>query len=467
MFKTTSKSNGIFFYLKNYTFVLPTHRVQMLTSFTSILQFCDYLSSRIYVYFQGPKPPIPWEGIYDAIITTKCPQKGEGNEDCLHLNVFTPITIPGTPLPVLVYIHGGSFIMGTAPTAGVEHLIKQNIIVVTINYRLGALGFLCLGLPEAPGNAGLKDQVAALKYVQENIGHFGGDPKRVTVYGMSAGGASVEYLILSKTSTNLFHQAIIESASATSPWALDRKPVATAQKVAELLDIPNTDFRQILVEHYKKVPSVALAEANFAYYNNLTDGTFGFVPCVESKNISGQEPFMTKPPSEILAKGDFRKMPTMFFFATLEGLYLRSAEYHEHHYKKRMESNFLDFLPADLDFHSNEVKKETARIIKRFYFSNGIDKISYLNYFGDSLIMHGLLNSVEAHGRSFINLVYLMEFGYKGNLGGYEEFYEPINVAGHGDVVKYAILNKQPVSESDKLTVRRVTRLIANYVKYG
>lgn len=356
--------------------------------------------------------------------------------------------------------------MGSGPPAGVEYLIKQNIIVVTINYRLGVLGFLCLGIQEAPGNAGLKDQVAALKFVKRNIANFGGDPKKITIYGMSAGGASVEYLILSKMSKKLFQQAIIESASATSPWALDRHPVKTAKKFADLLGIPKTNFLKILYEHFRKIPLEMLTDVSFDYYNNLTDGTFGFVPCVERK-LSGVVPFITRPPREILRKGKFHRVPVMFLFATLEGLYLRSSEYYEQNYSERMNLNFLDFMPADLIFDNGAIRNETARKIKRFYFGNGTDNmIQYLNYFGDSMILHGLLNSVVAHAKS-CNPVYLMEFAYKGNIGGYDKFYETINVAGHGDVIKYAILNNRPENEGDKITVRRVSSLIANYVKYG
>ncbi|XP_063831072.1 esterase FE4-like [Ostrinia nubilalis] len=415
--------------------------------------------------FKAPKPPQPWTIVYDANRTTKCPQKGEGEEDCLVLNIFTPMISPETPIPVLLYIHGGSFIMGAGPTAGVEYLIKQNIIVVTINYRLGALGFLCLGIKDAPGNAGLKDQVAALKFVRNNIAQFGGDPKQVTVYGMSAGGASVEYLMLSSMSRRLFHQAIIESGSATAPWALDRNPSNTAMKISRLMNVPKTDFAKILAEHYKGMPVELLTEMTFEYYNNLTDGTFGFAPCVEK--YTGEEHFLTRAPSDILKRGKFRKIPTMFLFSTLEGLYLRSTEYYELNYRERMESNFLEFLPADLITQKDEVRHEIAENIKRFYFGNRSDDIvvQHLNYFGDSLILHSLMTSVEAHSKC--NPVYLMEFAYKGKIGGYDYFYENSNVAGHGDVVKYAILNKNPKEEADKITVRRVSSLIGNYVKYG
>lgn len=395
---------------------------------------------------------------------------GVGTEDCLVLNIFTPTKILKEPLPVLVYIHGGSFLIGTGQTEGVETLINQNVIVVTINYRLGALGFLCLGIEEAPGNAGLKDQVAALQWIQDNISAFGGNPKEVTVYGMSAGAASVELLILSNVTKGLFQKAIIESASATPVWVVDGDPVTTAMNVASFLNFPVTTKNLFeLVNYYQNIPHTELSTINYDYYNNLTDGTFGFVPCIEKNNMITTT-FLTESPHDILSKGNFNRVPTMFMFASSEGLYLRSAEYYEQNYKERMAANFLDFMPADLIFDTVEIKKEISQNVKQFYF--GFKTIGdhtldgYLNYFGDYLILHGLLNSVEIHSKNE-NPVYLMEFAYKGKLGSYEKFYENMHVAGHGDVVKHVILNKMIENKSDKLAVDRLSRLIANFMKHG
>lgn len=395
---------------------------------------------------------------------------GNGNEDCLVLNVFTPLKILNGPLAVLVYIHGGSFLMGSAPSRGVDPLIRQNIIVVTINYRLGALGFLCLGIEEAPGNAGLKDQVAALQWVKKNIAGFGGDPNQVTVYGMSAGGASVEFQVLSNLGKGLFQRAAVESASATSVWTTDANPVATAMKVAEYLDFPqetNNLFK--LVDYYQNIPADQLSKVNFDYYNNLTDGSFGFVPCVE-RQVQNTEAFLTKSALEILKSGNYNKVPMMFLYSTLEGLFLRSEEYYKSNYKERMELNFTEFLPADLIFDTPEIRNHIGNNIKQFYFGNkSIDDdniMGYLNYFGDYLIMHGLLNSVQIHSKDD-NPVYLMEFAYKGDMGTQEEFYDNIEVAGHGDVIKHAILTHAIIDDNDKHTVDRMAKLIANFVKFG
>ena len=112
-------------------------------------------------------------------------EKIQGIEDCLHLNIYVPETKKSGKLPVMFWIHGGGFFAGSASPDfyGPEHFLDHDIILVTINYRLGPLGFLTLGNDLMPGNLGLRDQILALEWVQENIAQFGGDPKKVTIAG--------------------------------------------------------------------------------------------------------------------------------------------------------------------------------------------------------------------------------------------------------------------------------------------
>lgn len=121
----------------------------------------------------------------------------------------------------MVYIHGGAYLYGSGndDIHGPEFLLQHDITLVTFNYRLEALGFLCLDTPEIPGNAGMKDQVAALRWVQENIEKFGSDPHNVTIFGESAGGTSVTYHLLSSMSNGLFHKVIAQSGVCISDWA--------------------------------------------------------------------------------------------------------------------------------------------------------------------------------------------------------------------------------------------------------
>ncbi|GBP92910.1 Esterase B1 [Eumeta japonica] len=173
--------------------------------------------------FKAPQPPLPWSGVKKATEHGPvCPQLDlftdeflEGNEDCLYLNVYTPELTPKHPLPVMFFIHGGGYKCGSGNTEdyGPDFLVKEEVVLVTINYRVEVLGFLCLENKDVPGNAGMKDQVAALRWVQKNISTFGGDPNNVTIFGDSAGGISVGLHILSPMSKGLFQRAILMSGS--------------------------------------------------------------------------------------------------------------------------------------------------------------------------------------------------------------------------------------------------------------
>lgn len=144
--------------------------------------------------FKAPQPVTKWNGVLQATkFSPMCMQvnvlsNSEVSEDCLYLNVFTKNLQANTNLkPVIVYIHGGAFQLGSASDHEPNLLMERDIVLVSINYRLGALGFLSMGTEEIPGNAGFKDQVLALRWVQKNIVKFGGNPELVTLMGNSAG----------------------------------------------------------------------------------------------------------------------------------------------------------------------------------------------------------------------------------------------------------------------------------------
>jgi para-nitrobenzyl esterase len=177
--------------------------------------------------WRAPQTAPGWEGARDAsAFGPICPQpnlpgrlKLPQSEDCLTLNVWTPNAAPGAKLPVMVWIYGGSFVTGGSAFPiydGVE-LAQHGVVVVTLNYRLGWLGsfnhpaLAAANSGEPAGNFGLLDQIAALQWVQKNIGAFGGDPANVTIFGESAGGMSVNDLVVSPLARGLFAKAISES----------------------------------------------------------------------------------------------------------------------------------------------------------------------------------------------------------------------------------------------------------------
>lgn len=171
-----------------------------------------------------------------------CPQPSLNNyflrqqEDCLITNIYVPDTEESN-LPVVVEIHGGAYQIGYGDMSSPLNLIKTGkIFFVNFNYRLGPHGLLCLGTTDVPGNAGMKDQVALLRWVQRNIASFGGNPNDVTISGCSAGGSSVDLIMISKLAKGLFHKANVGSGSSTASFSVQVDPIANAKMIAKKLN---------------------------------------------------------------------------------------------------------------------------------------------------------------------------------------------------------------------------------------
>ncbi|XP_072039265.1 acetylcholinesterase-like [Amphiura filiformis] len=209
------------------------------------------------VRFEHPVKKMTWDGTYNATyVRPSCYQDSlfsradglEVSEDCLYLNMYVPHGI--TNAAVMVWIHGGAFSSGSGSQDDYNGEVLSavgDVIHISINYRVATFGYLTTGDSILPGNYGMMDQVEALKWVQANIHAFGGDTNKVTVFGESAGSASVSYLLLSKLTTGLFKQAIMESGTALSPWAFQETSQGReiAFKIGAELGCTVTDTTQL------------------------------------------------------------------------------------------------------------------------------------------------------------------------------------------------------------------------------
>ena len=176
--------------------------------------------------WKAPQPVVVWEGVRQCTDFAPAPMQGRGegcSEDCLYLNVWTPARSPREKLPVMVWIYGGGFSGGSTAYYDGAALAREGVVLVSVAYRVGRLGFL--SLPElsaedphgVSGNYGLLDQIAGLQWVQDNIARFGGDPDKVTIFGESAGGISVSMLCASPLAKGLFRGAISQSGGSFGP----------------------------------------------------------------------------------------------------------------------------------------------------------------------------------------------------------------------------------------------------------
>jgi len=264
-----------------------------------------------------PQPAWPYEVLSEEM------DVGATSEDCLYLNVWTPAESPDESLPVMVWIHGGAFVTGAGslPVYNGRNLAEQGVVVVNFNYRLGPFGFLALPelSQESPngvsGNYGMLDQIAALKWVQENIDVFGGDPDNVTIFGESAGGASVCDLMASPLAGGLFAGAIVESGGfmdfgmPSDEGGTLKDAEVIGNKIARDLGTSTADD---VLAAMREVTPEALLEAASEQTNAL--GMMNMGPVVDGW-------FLTDAPSAVFAAGEQQDVPLLIGTNANEGAY--------------------------------------------------------------------------------------------------------------------------------------------------
>ncbi|XP_053687329.1 juvenile hormone esterase-like [Sabethes cyaneus] len=390
--------------------------------------------------FANPVPNDRWKAgtIYNATEEKPmCTQKNDlfpnapvqGSEDCLYLNVYRPKSQNDTKaaLPVMVYIHGGGFFSGGASTSllGPEYFMDtKRTILVTLQYRLGVFGFFSTGDGAAPGNFGLKDQVLALQWVRKNIAKFGGNPEQVTLFGQSAGGASVQMHMISPMSKGLFAKAIPMSGSAVSPWNFPTaKPFELAIKQTEAIGVPcarNLSSKQI-VDLLRNADASALSESIVKLKFWSIDPLTLYRPVVESASWSDQA-FLVEDPRIAWRKGNYQQLPWMATFVPNEGAVRSIAITSNEQLLKELNANVSYLLPMLLE---KEPSEKLVESIKERFFSDSLDgplitqrnADRFMDMYTEAGFAYPIQSSVKEHVK-FANIkkapVSVYKFSFKG-----------------------------------------------------
>ncbi|XP_060533368.1 juvenile hormone esterase-like [Cylas formicarius] len=418
--------------------------------------------------FQAPSPPQPWSGILEANqsrddcigFSNYMPQ----SEDCLYVNVYKPAREIPERLPVLVWIYGGAFILGSGSykAYGPDALVNEGIIVVAFNYRLGLFGFLSTGDEAILGNAGLKDQVQALKWVQSNIAYFGGDPEKVTIVGQSAGGISVGAHLANPKAAGLFRGAICQSGCSLTTLAITTQtnPKQVAYDLAKAVD-PSVSDSNTTSEIRDVLQNVDTDVIKANFLNSLRTGI------VLEPDVEGA--YVTELSFPQLESGNFNQVPLVIGSVSEEGLAFGLNTQSSVIVKGlQFDIDATQLLPDDFVPQENVSTVEVGSLIKDTYVGEGgsflLNPAKVLQFTSDNMFIRSILK--QARMQSNYTPVYLYQFSYYGTPSQSYFIFEGAGKVGHADDLAY--LFNTPVqlkTDGDFLARRRLVRLWANFVK--
>ncbi|XP_043235654.1 juvenile hormone esterase-like [Amphibalanus amphitrite] len=406
-----------------------------------------------------------------------------GQEDCLFLNVYSP-RLPESKeekgLPVMVWVHGGGFISGSGDDDifGVDYLLDEDVVVVTFNYRLGVFGFITTEDGFATGNLGLRDQALALQWVRDNIAAFGGDPELVTIFGESAGGASVSLLVASPLTKGLFHRAISQSGSASSCWCLAGDQHEELAVLTTGLGCPESGAAALECLRQKPADDIMKVVASVGF--DAGGLALQFHPRVDA---DAKEPFVPDQPNRLLKSGRFNRVPWMMGSTQDEGLFVAG-------FLHRDSEGLARALKGDLEAWSsasflcgeglssktvNGAPLEVAEKIRDFVLSKGGNPTAALiKFFSDRFFTLGMSAELSLASELVPVYQYLVDHIGPGQMRfadmiGVEA--PPLPLVSHGDDMAYlfrAALQRRPEPGSPEYAlVRLFVRLWTSFAQHG
>uniref|UniRef100_A0A8C8U199 Carboxylic ester hydrolase n=1 Tax=Peromyscus maniculatus bairdii TaxID=230844 RepID=A0A8C8U199_PERMB len=391
------------------------------------------------------------------------------SEDCLYLNIYTPADLTrSSRLPVMVWIHGGGLIVGGASTFdGLVLSAHENVVVVTIQYRLGIWGFLSTRDEHSPGNWGHLDQVAALRWVQDNIANFGGDPDSVTIFGESAGSFSVSVLVLSPLAKNLFHRAISESGVVFTPGLFLTDARTITEKVAVIAGCKTTTSA-VIVHCLRQKSEDELLEVMQKMNLFKLQGDSKESGLLVSAVLDGM--VMPKAPEEILAEKSFNTVPYMvgvnkqefgWLLPTMMGFPQTDVKW-----DKKMAIVILQKLFPHMGIHEDAIPVAIEKYVRG---SNEPVKIrdGILELIGDVTFCIPSVTVARGH-RDTGAPTYMYEFQYHPSFSSHAR---PKDVVGdHGDEV-YSVfgapLLRGNTSEEEIKLSKMMMKFWANFARNG
>ncbi|XP_047353813.1 esterase E4-like [Vespa velutina] len=426
-----------------------------------------------------------------------------GSEDCLFLNIFTPVLPDASEgYPVLIWIHGGGFRRGSACQYEMKHLIKKKIIVVSIQYRLGSLGFLSTGTKDLPGNNGLFDMILAVNWIKDYIEFFGGNPRKIIAFGHGTGAISALMLTLSKLSSGIFNGIIAMSGTILSHFAIDKDPLNTAKYIGYNNGCPTNDTKE-MVQCLRELSIDKLIEVDSRLeYIRTVSGVVSSIstlltagPVIEGSDDERSLPnLITETPEESLKLGNFPNIPLLIGIVKDEiGGAIFGDYKNELEEKLRTIPNYLseDLIPSLQKTIPNirNTTKFAPEVFEKYlniFQSNKIDKMKKVaEAMGDSLFNAPIFLTVEHWSKKA--KAFLYSFDYDGERCYGKDFLSGLPIVdakqslkgiNHGDDLGYIFDRNNIVGEKIKNAIDKTneidehvteifTGMISNFARTG